>query len=42
VSERIIDKEKANFCDFYKWGPQAPEGPTLENQLKALEALFKK
>jgi hypothetical protein len=42
-AERVVDKERANFCDFF-----TPKGSRRENvdkkteARKALEALFKK
>lgn len=42
VAERIVEKEKANFCDFFS--PGNPENPNdaKESAQKAFEALFKK
>ena len=43
AAERIVDKERANFCDYF-----VPRGSTRKNvnrvqeAKKALEALFKK
>lgn len=44
-AERVLDKEKANFCDYFVFsqrndGPQKTD-PVLEAK-KKLEALFKK
>ena len=48
-SERIVDKEKANFCDFFKLKfsikPSIDSSPILNSKEKALsdlEQLFKK
>ena len=43
MAERIVDKERANFCDYY-----VPNGPSrgrvnrTQDARDALEALFKK
>ena len=44
VSEHVIDKEKANFCDFFKLNTQTGGiGSKSKDALKeAAEALFKK
>jgi hypothetical protein len=40
VAERVVDKEKANFCEFFELG--AGEGPgKKEDPLKDLKDLFK-
>ncbi|MEZ4814617.1 MAG: hypothetical protein R3A80_05355 [Bdellovibrionota bacterium] len=44
VSEHILDKEKSNFCDFYKLGA-THTGASSKNKsdlMSAAEALFKK
>ncbi len=40
MATRIVNKEKANFCDYFKLG--VPGGNNKEDLLKAAEALFKK
>jgi len=42
MADRITEKEKANFCDFYKFGPQANPEAVKKDALDALNALFKK
>ena len=42
-ADRVLDKEKANFCDYYKFGnPGKQEGPSKEYLLAKANALFKK
>ncbi|MCY4643076.1 MAG: hypothetical protein OXB88_00495 [Bacteriovoracales bacterium] len=40
VAERVVEKEKPNFCDFFRLGGRG-EGRGLEDALKAARALFK-
>ena len=44
VSEHVLDKEKANFCDYFKLSAKAGAGKASEKPdlLSAAEALFKK
>ncbi|MDZ4676889.1 MAG: hypothetical protein SGI74_05195 [Oligoflexia bacterium] len=43
AAERVIDKEKANFCDFFKPGQRASGIATKKLDPKAAaDALFKK
>jgi hypothetical protein len=46
VADRVVDKEKFNFCDYFKpsEGTSASSGELSprEKALKAAEALFKK
>lgn len=46
VSDHVLDKEKANFCDHFKLNPSgsssASSGKSKEDILSAAEALFKK
>ena len=46
VADRVVDKEKFNFCDYFKPSQRAPGAtgaPSAREQaLKAAEALFKK
>lgn len=45
VSEHVLDKEKANFCDHFKLNPNKNsqgQGKAKEDLLSAAEALFKK
>lgn len=44
VAERVVDKEKFNFCDYFKPGTgKGGQGLSSRDQaLKAAEALFKK
>ena len=46
-AERVVDKEKANFCDYFRIGDGANKGLASNNQGKSnikssLEDLFKK
>jgi hypothetical protein len=42
-AERVVDKEKANFCDHFKPGSRTGAQATSRDALKsAAEALFKK
>jgi hypothetical protein len=43
-AERVVDKEKSNFCDYFSPGdPKSiSTGPTKEDALSALDSLFKK
>ncbi|MBA2661988.1 MAG: hypothetical protein H0U74_06805 [Bradymonadaceae bacterium] len=43
MAEYTKDKERANFCDYFKCGTNAAEGPNAAEIAKAkLDALFKK
>lgn len=43
VADRVVDKEKANFCDYFKPGARIQSGLSAQEQArKAAEALFKK
>ena len=43
VADRVVDKEKGNFCDYFKPGaPKLSSTNAREQALKAAEALFKK
>jgi len=41
-AERIVDKEKANFCDYFSLSAAAKAGPSSDELIKNAEALFKK
>lgn len=42
-AERVVDKERSNFCDYFKPAPRAGSGAPTRDALKsAAEALFKK
>mgnify|MGYP003665563934 CR=1 FL=1 len=41
MANRILEKEKANFCEFYKLKGSAAEGDKKENLMDAANALFK-
>lgn len=42
-ADRIVEKEKANFCDYYKFGPGSNDAEAARNNaLAAAAALFKK
>ncbi len=43
VAERVVEKEKANFCDYYKYGLSSNlKSLTKEEILAKANALFKK
>jgi len=44
VAEHVLDKEKANFCDFFKLNPKGAAGfsKSKDDILSAAENLFKK
>ncbi|MBY0516153.1 MAG: hypothetical protein K2P81_04555 [Bacteriovoracaceae bacterium] len=42
-ADRVVDKEKANFCEWFKFGPkQIGAGTTKEDMLEKAKSLFKK
>lgn len=41
-AERIVDKEKANFCDYFNLKGDGDSGPSKEDLLQKADALFKK
>lgn len=41
MADRILDKEKANFCDFFKISSGGNGGNDKDNLLNAANALFK-
>ncbi len=42
MAERIVEKEKANFCDFFKIGPGGDGAAGKDELMDAAAALFKK
>lgn len=42
MAERIVEKEKANYCDFFKLGAGGNQGQDNDELLDAAAALFKK
>lgn len=42
MAERILDKEKANFCDYFKLGDKTSTISAKEDALAKANALFKK
>jgi len=42
MADRITEKEKANFCDFFKLGSGSNGNSTAINPVDAANALFKK
>lgn len=43
MAERVIDKERANFCDYFMIGGKSQKRVNRQQNAKdALEALFKK
>ncbi len=41
-AERVVDKEKANFCDYFKPGSQKGAATSRDSLKAAADALFKK
>lgn len=41
MANRVLDKEKANFCDFFKLGGGSNNGPDKNDLLDAANSLFK-
>lgn len=41
TAERILEKEKANFCDFFKVGHEGSGGSQKEDLIAQANALFK-
>lgn len=41
VAERIIDKEKANFCDYFELSAGHENGDTKDDLLAEASKLFK-
>lgn len=43
MAPRVVDKEKANYCDFYRiTSPESSAKTSKEDLLSAADALFKK
>ncbi len=41
-ADRIVDKEKANFCDYFNLSDGLKAGPSTEELINAAASLFKK
>lgn len=42
-AERVVDKEKPNFCEWFKFGPRSTGGAASKDELlEKAKALFKK
>jgi len=41
MANRVLDKEKANFCDFFKLAGASDRGPDKDKLLDAANSLFK-
>jgi hypothetical protein len=41
-ADRVVDKEKDNFCDYFTLSDGGTNGPTKESLISSAEALFKK
>jgi hypothetical protein len=41
-AERIVDKEKANFCDYFTLSGGPSNAASKEDLLKSADSLFKK
>lgn len=42
MAPRIVEKDKANFCEFFKLAGKAQSGPSADDLKSAADALFKK
>jgi hypothetical protein len=42
MADRIVEKEKPNFCDFYKLTSGIKKEEITNNAMSAANALFKK
>jgi hypothetical protein len=43
MADRVVEKEKANFCDYYKFGPGGEDAnKQRQDALAKAAALFKK
>ena len=42
MADRIVDKDKANFCDYFKINQGSTGAQKKDDALSAAEALFKK
>ncbi len=41
-ADRVVEKERSNFCDFFAPGASSLAGEKKDNLMAAAEALFKK
>lgn len=41
-ADRVVDKEKANFCDYFTLSSGGQGGPSKEDLINSADALFKK
>ena len=41
-AERVVDKEKANFCDYFKFSDRKPDKSKEKKTILELNKLFKK
>ena len=41
-AERVLEKDRSNFCDYFEPGRKGESGPSKDDLLSAAEALFKK
>jgi hypothetical protein len=41
-ADRIVDKEKANFCDYFVLSGGSSNGPSKDDLINSADALFKK
>lgn len=41
-ADRVVDKEKANFCDYFTLSSGDSNGPSKEDLINSADALFKK
>lgn len=41
-ADRVVDKEKSNFCDYFNLSAGGKNGPSRDDLLSSADALFKK
>lgn len=42
LADRVVDKEKANFCDYFTLSGGGSSGPSKDDLVNSADALFKK
>lgn len=42
MADRVVDKEKANFCDYFTLSSGSSGGPSKDDLINSADALFKK
>jgi len=41
-ADRVVDKEKSNFCDYFTLSAGGTSGPSRDDLINSADALFKK